>query len=209
MEAVLKFFSMTLHTAKLAYDAEQLINRLETLIAQEVAPEWFKEWSDIANKFNTWYVVTVVRFDSNSHDSEAKESYRKLSCEDRPRFEHIWQQLVSKAVGYITDDPRLQRVIERLKLEQEVSSPELLDSERKERDLITRFKGIVSQQVLLDEDPRTITKARHDVSLVEDDEQRKKLWTTIERRAMEDFNALTEAKFLQQLAKLIKINIGI
>jgi restriction endonuclease len=125
---------------------------------QEVTPEWFREWSEIGSNFNTLYVVTVVRFDSNSNDSEAKEHYLKLSREDRPRFEQIWQQLVAKAVDYNTDDPRLQRIIERLKREREVSSPKLLDLERKERDLIASFKGIMSQQVVSEDDPRTSQK---------------------------------------------------
>jgi oligoendopeptidase F len=190
---------MKLHTANLSYNAEHLIKRLETLVTQEVTPEWFKEWGDIGSNFNTLYVVTVVCFDSNSNDSEAKERYQKLSRTDRPRFELIWQQLVTKAVDYVTNDPRLQRVIERLKREHEVSSPELLDLERTERDLITTFKSIMSQQVLSEDDTRTLTKARHDLNAVEDDKQRKDLWTTIEKRSMEDFKAI-ETLFFELLS---------
>ncbi len=177
---------MTLHELSLAYDACELVTELEELLEQEVSPSWFEKWSDIGNKVNDLYVASDWCFELNTADKAAEEHYKKFRQESLPKIEEVWHKLADRGSHFQTDDLRYQRIVEFLKLEFETSSPQIIDLETREREVMDRFRILSSQRKVMLDEPVTFTRAKNQLKTTHSSQKRKMLWSALQNRVMED-----------------------
>jgi oligoendopeptidase F len=170
----------------LAYDPHELAAQFEQLFHQEVTPQWFEQWSVLGNKINDLYVSTNWCFEINTADEVAKERYETFHKQELPKIQEVWNQLTIHATKFETTDPRYMRIVERLKVDAQTSSPTAVDLQTQENERTSRYKVITSQQKVDLGETKTLIQAKNILKMSQSRDERERIWSAVQNRLLED-----------------------
>ena len=184
----------------MAAEALGVAEALEALSERPMSDALFSTWSHLLEQFNDLYIRAMWEHYGDTSREDLAKKFRAISQLAVPRADEADRRLTIKAVAHQTEDPTLQRIIEKKRAEAALSTEARSGLEADISALVSKYRSLTSRQTVELGEPVTLAEVRARLRREPDRNKREWMWRQRERRLAEDYEE-EEALFLDMLEK--------